>query len=484
MHKVLPIAHVFSKLVMFYASMFLFPALVSAYYDDGMGDVFLLSGISTLSFGLMLWALTQRYDRELKPRDGFILVALLWLGLTSLSTLPFLLQFPDMRFADAFFEASSGLSTTGATTLSGLDEMPPAIHFWRHFMSWLGGMGIIVLAVAILPMLGVGGMQLYKAEMPGLVKDNKLAPRIATTAKNLWIIYAILTAICIVALKIAGMGWFDAVCHAFTTISLGGSSTHDASIGYFDSLAIELVISFFMVISALNFTLHFQVLRNKSLAAYFLDTEARTMLILLFVAILGVSYYLFSHGIYSFPEALRHVSFNLLSIALACGFGSTDFGAWPTFAPTLILMMSCFTACAGSTGSGIKMARTLVLVQQTHREITRLLHPKAVTPLKINAQVLPDSIVMSVLAFVFVYIASIVILGFIMMLSGLDYISAFTAIIACLNNVGPGLAEVGPASNYSSFTNFQVTLCSFAMLLGRLEIFTLLILFSPTFWRK
>lgn len=484
MYKILPIAHVLSKFIMLFSCMSIFPALVSVYYRDGTLDEFLLSIFAGLAVGLFLWAATRRYERELKARDGFILVCLMWFGFAVTATTPFMLHFPGMSFTDACFEALSTLTTTGATTLTGLDDLPPSINFWRHFLSWLGGMGIIVLAVAVLPMLGIGGMQLYKAEMPGLIKDNKLAPRIASTAKSLWIIYTGLTILCTFALWIVGMPLFDAVCHAFTTISLGGTSTKDASIGFYNSVEIEMVISFFMVLSAMNFALHFIAWREGSVRVYFRDTEAKSMLVLLAVSIVGISYYLHHHGVFDFMTALRHVSFNLISIATACGFASTDFGAWPTFAPMWILVMSCFTACAGSTGSGIKMARNLVLIKQTTSEITRLLHPNAVVPLKINGKILPNQIVLSVLAFVFVYIASIILLGFIMMISGLDYITAFTAIVACMNNAGPGLGEVGPASNYSGLNDFQTWICSLTMVLGRLEIFTLLILLTPTFWRK
>ncbi len=484
MHKILPIAHVFSKLVMLFSCMFVFPVLVSLYYRDGTVDDFLVSTFVGLAIGLFLWATTRQYERELKPRDGFILVTLLWLGFSATATTPFLLHFPGMSFTDAYFEALSALTTTGATVLTGLDTLPPAINFWRHFLNWLGGMGIIVLAVAVLPLLGVGGMQLYKAEMPGLIKDSKLTPRIATTAKNLWVLYSALTLLCALCLHFAGMNWFDSVCHAFAALSLGGFSTKDSSIGFYNSLEIELVLSFFMLLAAMNFTLHFVAWRSRSLRSYWQDSEVKAMLVLVISSILLLSYYLYRHGLYDFPTALRHVSFNLISIATDSGFASVDFGAWPTLVPMWILVLSCITCCAGSTGGGVKMARNLVLLRQTTSEMLRLLHPNAVVPLKINHKVLPNQIVLSVLAFVFVYIASVVLLGFVLMFSGLDYITAFTAVVACINNAGPGLGEVGPASNYGGLTDFQTWVCAVAMLLGRLEIFTLLILFTPAFWRK
>lgn len=484
MYKIFPIVHVMSKLIMLFSCMYIFPSFVSIYYQDGTLDDFLVSIFLGLAFGLFLWASTRKFERELKPRDGFILVTLVWVGFAATATTPFLLYFPGISFADAFFESMSGISTTGATVLVGLDSLPPAINFWRHFLNWLGGMGIIVLAVAVLPMLGVGGMQLYKAEMPGLIKDSKLTPRIATTAKNLWIIYALFTVLCAFSLKIAGMNWFDSICHAFATLSLGGFSTHDASIGYYDSIKIEVVLELFMLLAATNFTLHFIVFRSKSFSAYLKDYEFKTMMVIIVVSVLLLSFYLYLNKIYDFWTALRHVSFNLISIATDCGFSSLDFGAWPSLVPMWILILSSVTCCAGSTGGGVKMARNLVLLGQFKSEMVKLLHPHAVSPIKLNGKVLPASIVQAVLAFIFAYIGSVIILSFILMASGMDFVSAYSAILACINNAGPGLGEVGPASNYSVLNEFQIWICCLAMLLGRLELFTLFILFTPDFWRK
>lgn len=484
LHKVLPIANVLGKLVMLFASTLVFPLLVSLLARDGADVDFILAMMLSFVAGAVLWSSTRRFERELKPRDGFVLVVLLWTGFAAVATVPLMMAIPGLSFTDAYFEAMSGLTTTGATVLSGLDRLPESINFWRHFLNWVGGMGIIVLAVAVLPLLGIGGMQLYKAETPGPIKDSKLTPRITETAKNLWLIYAGLTLLCTLALKACGLGWLDAVCHAFAALSLGGFSTHDASVGFFDSLAVELVLAGFMLLAAMNFATHFLAWRGKSLRAYLRDAEARSMLLLLLLSIAGCSAYLAWQHVYPFWTALRHVTFNLISIATDSGFASIDFDQWPIFVPLWMLFLSCITACSGSTGGGIKMIRTLLLARQAGREMVALLHPAAVRPVRIGGAIIPNGVVASVLGFIFLYFMSIVTLTFVLVASGLDFISAFTGIIACINNAGPGLYQLGPAENYGSLNDFQVWVCCFAMLLGRLEVFTLLILFTPAFWRK
>lgn len=482
--KVLPIANVLGKLVMLFSLTLVFPLGVSLLAQDAADMHFILAMMGSFIAGALLWLGTRYFERELKPRDGFILVLLLWTGFAAVGTVPLMMAIPGLSFTDAYFEAISGLTTTGATVLSGLDTLPASINFWRHFLNWVGGMGIIVLAVAVLPLLGVGGMQLYKAETPGPIKDSKLTPRITETAKNLWLIYAVLTLLCTLALKAAGLSWLDAVCHAFAALSLGGFSTHDASVGFFDSLRVEMILSGFMLLAAMNFATHFLAWRGKSLLAYVRDAEAKAMLLLLFISILGCALYLSWHNVYPFFTALRHVSFNLISIATDSGFASVDYDQWPIFVPLWMLFLSCITACSGSTGGGIKMIRTLLLARQASREMISLLHPSAVQPVRVGGAIIPNSVIFSVLGFIFLYFMSIVTLTFVQVAAGMDFISAFTAIIACINNAGPGLYQVGPAENYSSLSNFQVWVCSFAMLLGRLEVFTLLILFTPAFWRK
>ncbi len=484
MSKLLPILHVLSKLILLYSLLFLVPCAVSWLYQDGTAVHFAYSALAGGGAGSLLWLLTRRFERELKPRDGFILVVLLWITFALMSSVPLLLYIPWLSFTDGFFEAISGLTTTGSTVLSGLERLPPAINFWRHFINWVGGMGIIVLAVAILPMLGIGGMQLYKAEMPGPMKDSKLAPRIAQTAANLWYVYASLTVLCMLCLWLAGMTPFDALCHALSALSLSGVSTHDANVGYFDSPQIELVLCLFMLLGALNFATHFLAWRNRSLRSYLLDVEARHIVLLLAGSILFLSGWMWWQGIYSFPTALRHVTFNVISIGTDAGFTSVDYAQWPLLVPLWLLFLSCVTASSGSVGGGIKMIRTLILTRQGMREMSSLLHPRAVLPLSIGNRCIPDSVAFSVLGFIFVYFISIVLLTFTMIGSGLDFMSAFTVIVACINNAGPGLGQVGPASNYAGLSDFQTWVCSFAMLLGRLEVFTILILFTPTFWRK
>jgi trk system potassium uptake protein TrkH len=334
-------------------------------------------------------------------------------------------------------------------------------------------------------MLGVGGMQLYKAETPGPVKDEKLTPRITQTARALWFVYFLITLACIFSLRLAGMNWFDAICHSCATLALGGFSTYDASVGHFDSPAIEFVLIVFMLISAMNFARHFIAWQQKSLRTYATDIEAKAMLSIIGISTLGVALYIWLHGVYpSFWTALRHTAFNLVSIATDCGFVSQDYASWPMFAPMFILMLSCYCANTGSTGGGIKMFRTLVLFRQAQRELFLLVHPSAVTPVKIGGQVVANKIVFAVLAFVVLYFGTVVTLTFMLLASGLDFISSFSAVIACINNAGPGLGIVGPASNYQGLTDFQTWVCTLAMLLGRLEIFSMLVLFTPTFWRK
>ncbi len=464
---------------------YLLPILTSLVYDDGTVMLFATDMGLTLGAGLILWGLTHRFQRELKARDGFILVVLAWLGMAAFATFPLMSHLLDLSFTDAYFEAISGLTTTGATVLTNLDYLPPAINLWRHELNWLGGMGIIVLAVAILPILGVGGRQLYVAETPGPMKDSKLTPRITETAKNLWLTYALITLACILSLKWAGMDWLDAICHAFATMGLGGFSTHDASVGYFDSPEIEVVLIVFMLLAGMNFASHFLALKQKSMSAYRLDIEALPYLALMLGSCLGIGLYLWYEGVYEdFFTALRHASFNLVSIGTDCGFASADFNEWPIFAPLWMLFLSSIAACTGSTGGGIKMMRTMILVKQSLMQMFLLSHPAAINPLKLGDTVINSRILLSVLGFIFAYFMTVVILTFLLVVSGLDFISSFTAIIACINNAGPGLGEVGPATNYASLTDFQTWICSVAMFLGRIEIFTALILFTPTFWRR
>ncbi len=484
MRRLAPVLHVLGLVILIFSFTMLAPLLTAFFAHDAAQHAFDEAFAVTLAAGFALWLGGRRWKRELKVRDGFLLVLLVWTGLPAFATLPFLIYAPGMGFTDAYFETISALTTTGATVMSGLDTLPPSLNLWRHLLNWLGGMGIIVLAVAILPLLGIGGRQLLKAELPGPIKDTKLTPRIADTAKLLWAMYAALTALCAVALKLAGMSWFDAICHAFATLSLGGFSTHDASVGHFDSPLIEAVLIFFMLAAALNFVTHFLAFRQKSLAPYRHDPEVFGVLGLVIASCLGIALYVWQAGSYpEFLTALRHVSFNLVSIATDCGFASTDFGAWPMFAPMWMLFLSCVTASSGSTGGGLKMIRAVLMFRQGVRELEHQLHPAARLPVKIGGHAVPNQIVFAVQAFVMMYIATIVTMTLVLLASGLDFVSAFSAVIACINNAGPGLGEVGPAGNYAGLTDFQTWVLAFTMLLGRLELFTVFVLFTRAFWR-
>ncbi len=485
MQRALTVIHALGLMLMVFSMTYLMPIIVSLVYNDGTLIDFALAMVWTSAIGVLMWLLTRRYKGELSIRHGYLLVVAMWTAMPAVATLPLLLVINGLSFTGAYFETMSGLTTTGATVLTGLDNLPPAINLWRHELNWLGGMGIIVLAVAILPLLGVGGRQLFKAETPGPMKDSALTPRITETARNLWLVYLGITLACIASLKLAGMNWLDAVCHAFAAMGLGGFSTHDASVGYFNSPAIEFVLIVFMLLAAMNFATHFLVWREKNLNIYLRDTEAIATIALILTSCLGIAVFLWWQGTYpTFWTALRHASFNLVSIATDCGFASVDFNQWPMFAPLWMLFLSCITASSGSTGGGIKMIRTLILFKQAGREFLKLLHPSAVNPMKIGGQVIPNNIVFSVLGFIFLYFMSVVTLTFALVISGLDFISSFSAVIACINNAGPGLGVVGPASNYGVLTGFQTWVCTLAMLLGRLEIFTLLIIFTPRFWQR
>ena len=485
MDALLPVANVLGRLLSIFSLAYLMPIAAAIFYEDGTTAEFVAAMIISLGGGLMLYGVTRSHYRELKPRDGFLLVSTVWALMAAIATIPLLLVYDTMSFTDAFFETMSGLTTTGSTIMTDLDHAPPAINIWRHELNWLGGMGIIVLAVAVLPLLGVGGMQLYKAETPGPMKDSKLTARIADTAKALWLVYFSITVLCIVLLNQAGLSWLDSICHAFAALGLGGFSTRDASVGAFDNPMVEFVLIVFMVIAAMNFATHFVAMRGRDLRAYWQDVEARGVVGLIVTSCFGVALYVWLEGTYEdYPTALRHVSFNLVSMATDCGFASQDFDKWPIFAPLWMLFLSCITASSGSTGGGIKMIRTLILAKQANRELTRLIHPAVVNPVKVGGSAIPNNVVIAVLGFIFLYFMSVVMLTFVLILSGLDFMTSLGAVVASINNAGPGLNKVGPATNYAVLTDFQTWVCTFTMLLGRLEVLSLAVVFTPQFWRK
>jgi trk system potassium uptake protein TrkH len=473
-------------LLALFSAYYLLPVLTALIYVERESlRVFGTSAVLTLAVGGAMFLATWRCRRELKPRDGYLLVSLGWLGITAAAALPMMLGTPHLSFTDAFFESMSGLSTTGSTVITGIDKLPHTVNLWRCALHWLGGMGIIVLAVAILPLLGVGGMQMYRAEAPGPVKDAKLTPRITETAKALWMVYAGITAVCVLALWIAGMQPFEAICHAFSVMGLGGFSTHDSSAAWFQSPAIEVVLMFFMLVAALNFATHFLAMRRGDLGAYRRDPEARWVFVWVGVSIVLLTAEVMHAKLYgSFGESLRHVAFATISMATTTGLVTEDFSLWPVFVSMWILFLSCVVPCTGSTGGGIKLFRALIMIKQFFREMFVLVHPAAVAPLKIAGQVVSNRVVYSVLAFIFVYFMTVVILTFALLATNMDFTSALTATVASINNTGPGLGQVGPATNYASLNDKQTWICTLAMFLGRIELFTFLILFSPSFWRK
>jgi trk system potassium uptake protein len=485
MNVILTIIHIFGLVTIGFSGLMTTCWLTSLFADDGATTAFFEGTLITLLFGLLMFLPTLRTPKKVSRQAGFLLVAITWSLSPVFCTLPLLLHFPELSFIDAYFETTSGLTTTGATIFSSVDALPMSINLWRHELNWIAGMGIIIFAVAILPILGIGGMQLYKAETPGSVKESDLPPRIAQTAKALWFVYAGISVACIIALRLAGMDWFDAVCHAFAAMSLGGFSTHDSSVGFFNSVSIEVVLSIFQLLAAINFATHFVALRKRSLNPYSDDVEAKSFLLLVLSSCVVAALVLFHAGTYpDFLTALRHASFNLITIATDCGFSSQDFNTWPIFVPMWMLFLSCLSASSGSTGGGIRMIRTIILMKQARLEMFKFIHPFAVRPLKIGDSVVGNDIVTSVMGFIFLYFICIVVLVFTLLLSGMDFISAFSAIIACFNNAGPGLNQVGPATNYASLSDFQTSVCVFAMLLGRVQIFSIVILFIPEFWRK
>ena len=484
MRRSFPLIRVFGVLLMGFSLTMLVPLLLSWWWQDGAEKAYDEAFFLSFVVGLGLWWTARAESNELKIRDGFLMVVMVWILLPVFACLPLMLQL-DLSFTDAYFEAVSGLTTTGATVLSELDTLPPSINLWRGMLVWLGGMGLIVLAVAILPLLGIGGRQMFKAETPGPMKDSQLTPRMTETAKGLWVVYAAITVACGLCYRLAGMSGFDAVMHAFTTMGLGGFSSHDASFGFWNSPAIEAVSIFFMLLAGMNFATHFTALRGRSLQAYGRDPELRWFLLVMLASVAGIALYLRLLGTYAeFPAALRFAAFNVVSIATTTGFASTDYNLWPGFAPLWMLFLSSFATCAGSTGGGIKMVRAMILYKQVYRELMRAMHPSAVWPVRFGDKPVPLNILSAVMAFGFVYMVSIVLMTIVMAFSGMEIVSAFTAVVASINNTGPGLNQVGPASTYASLTDVQTWVCTFAMLLGRLEIFTLLVVLTPAFWRR
>lgn len=471
------------KLSVFFSVLMLLPAVVSLWYHDGQAMVYLKYAGGAAIGGLLCAAAGMRgQNQHLSLRDGFLLVALIWTLLPAIAALPIMEIIPGLSFSHAYFEAASGLTATGATVLSGLDSLPPSLNFWRGEMIWLGGMGLIVLAVAILPLLSAGSSSIMQTELPGPVRDERLTPQIAQTAKSLWVTYAALTAACALAYRLAGMTSLDAIIHAFTTLGLGGFSSHDASYGYFNSPLIEAVAIVFMVIAGMNFVLHFLAWNRKTLTSYWNNQECRTYLLTLAAVAALMVCYLRGVGVYDdWGNALRYGVFNTVSVVTTTGYSNADYGAWPLFAPLLMLILANFVSCSGSTGGGIKMQRTLLVFYQTDAESRKNLHPQAYYRNK-AAPLMPEKQVISILFFIIAYAGTALLLILALAATGLDLITAFSAGLATISNTGPGLGGVGPAANYGWFTPLQTWLCAFAMLVGRLEVLSFLILFRRSFW--
>ena len=459
------------------------PIALSWHANDGVLGAFVAALALNLALGAACWLPCRKASGDLRVRDGFLVVALFWTVLSAMGSAPLiLLREPDIGVIDALFESMSGLTTTGATILTAIDTLPPSILYYRQQLQWLGGMGIIVLAVAVMPMLGVGGMQLYRAEASGPVKHNKLTPRITETAKRLWLVYLGLTVACALCYFLAGMSAFDAIGHAFSTIAIGGFSTHDASLGHFNSHQINAVAIVFMLLSGLNFALHFIAWRSRNPMVYLRDSEAKVYFAL--IAALGVvtlgallHYRVFEHA----SDSLMHAAFQVVSIATTTGFTTTEFAAWPSFLPIMLLLASVAGGCAGSTAGGMKIVRIILLYKQGAREISKLVHPNALIPVKLGGKAVPDNVINAVWGFLSLYLLSYVLLLLLMLAGGADPVTAFSAVTACLNNLGPGLGEV--AQNYATLSDMNKIVLTFAMLLGRLELFTLLVLFTPVFWK-
>jgi trk system potassium uptake protein len=482
---VLAVAHVLGLLLAFFGASYLLPIGCSILTGDGLALYFVVAAASSTGTGLLIVAVTMGGRRELKPRDGFLLVTLGWIATSALATVPLLTALPGLTFTRAFFETMSGLTSTGSTVLVGLDNLPPSLNLWRHELEWIGGLGIIVMALAVLPLLGVGGLQLYKGETPGAVKDERLAPRIAETARSLWLVYTLITGVGIVALRICGMSWFDALCHAFSAVALGGFSTHDTSIAYFNSVPIELVLVALMLVASLNFARHFVALRRLSLQPYLRDPELKAIFAVLGVSVVVIAALLASHSTYpTFFVAFRHAIFNVVSVATTTGFVTQDVDAWPVFAPFWMLFLSCIICSTGSPGGGIKMFRALLLAKQAGHELKLLVHPSAVAPVRVGGRPIPDRVASAVLGFIFLYFMTVALLTFTLLLTGLDLPSSVGAAVASINNTAHGLQAVGPVRNYHALTAAQTWICTAAMLLGRLEIFSVIVLFTPAFWRK
>lgn len=458
------------------------PLLISLINADGQATDFLIPLLLSLGIGGGLWLVLYKQKMELRRQEGFLIVAMFWVVLSAVSALPFIIG-SHLDFAEAFFEATSAFTTTGATVMTHLDSMPLSVVFYRQELQWLGGIGIVVITIALLPVLGMGGMQLFRAETPGPIKDEKLTPRIAHTARSFWIIYTGLTLLCTLGYILSGIPPLEALMHSFSTLSTGGFSNHDASISYYNDLSVELITELFMLLGAMNFGIHFVAIRHRSLRAYLENSEIMTFLGIVAAVILMVAMVLTYHHTYDdFLTSLRHSAFQTISIITSTGYTTQDFSAWPFAVPVLLMLISFIGGCSGSTAGGMKVIRIMLLFKQAQHEILKLIHPNLVRPIRIAGRSYPKEVISGVWGFFALYIAIVSIMILILMAGGLDQITAFSAVATCINNMGPGLGEV--SSNFQFIPDWQKILLAICMLLGRLEIFTVLVLLSPAFWRR
>lgn len=481
----------FGVILITFGFLFLIPEAISIFMGDGAMNDFWLPFLLSIFLGLICAssAIIQRKMPDLKPRDGILLVVLCWTLLPALACLPFVIYFHDLgkpiSWSFAYFEAVSGLTTTGSTVIVGLDNLPYAINFWRCLLQWVGGMGILVLAVAILPLVSGGAGSIFRAESTGPLKESKLTPRITETAKGLWGVYCLFSLACVLAYWAGGMTWGDAWLHMFSTMSLGGLSSYDDSFGHFQSPLLEWIAIVFMLIASGSFALYFVALSKRKVLLVFRDPEWIGTLILLLGCSMAITMLLLAHEVYVDPlEALRLATFNTVSIGSTTGYSTVDYNQWPIFAPVLMLLLSGVATSAGSTGAGIKMARLIILIKQTRREIMRMLHPRVIDPLMVNGEPVANRTIFAVLAFMLVYGGTVLTLTFVLLLTDMPLDTAFSAIVASVNNMGPGLNEIGPAGNYAGLTDFQVNVCSVAMILGRLEMMSFLAIFTFEFWKE
>ncbi|MCA1770219.1 MAG: TrkH family potassium uptake protein [Halomonas sp.] len=477
------ILRILGLLLMLFSLTMMPPILISLLFGDGQWEAFAIAIAITVVTGALMFLPNRRARKELRTRDGFLIAALFWSVLALFGSLPLMLASESaLSITDAVFESFSGLTTTGASVITGIETLPESILYYRQQLQWLGGMGIVVLAVAILPTLGVGGMALYRTEIPGPLKDSKLTPRITETAKALWYIYASLTVTCMLAYMAAGMNWFDALGHSFSTVAIGGFSTYDASIGHFDSAVIEMICVFFLIVSAVSFSLHFVAWRERSVTHYFQDPEARFLLLFLLGLAVITVVSLWLTNTYDTQRGLRHGIFQVVSVATTAGFGVADFSAWPGALPFLLFMAAFVGGCSGSTGGGMKVIRIILILKQGMREVMRLIHPNAVIAVKVGRVSVPDGIAQAVWGFFSVYVMLFFLMLVGVMATGVDQVTAWSSVASALNNLGPALGEA--SSNYGDLPNLAKWILVMAMLLGRLEIFTVLVLFTPAFWRR